>query len=426
VKILRAVIFHTPQNAFHEAGALKAYTDGGLAIEAGKVVVCGDYSDVSRQYPQADVRDLRGGYLVPGFIDTHIHYPQTRIIGGLGLDLLDWLEQITLPEEARLADANYATALAREFVAALAAHGTTTALVFGSHFAGATECLLSEAERRRVRVFSGLVFSDLLLRSELLQKPEEAYRDAKSLISQFPRYAVMPRFALSCSEAMLEVCGTLRREHPGLLFTTHINESAREVEEVRKQFPQATDYLDVYEEFDLIGRDSVLAHNVHAAADELARLGERKASIAHCPCSNAALGSGVFRMKRHLDAGAHFGLGTDVGAGTGFGMLKESLQSYLLQRVAQDAFTMNPAQMLYLATRAGAEALNIADETGDFGAGKAADFVYIRAHEQSVLAGVLERAETPERILAAIFTLGDATAIQEVRVNDHAVHACAN
>jgi guanine deaminase len=426
VKILRASIFHTPQNAFHEDSALKYYADGALVIESGRVVVCGDYSEIAKQYPQAEVRDLRGGYIVPGFIDTHIHYPQIRILGGLGLDLLDWLEQITLPEEARLIDANYAAEVAHEFVAALAAHGTTTALAFGSHFAGATACLMDEANRRGVRVFSGLVFSDRLLRPDLLQEPEAAYKQAKSLISRFPRYAVTPRFALSCSEAMLDVCGTLLREHPGLIFTTHINESAREVEEVRQRFPQAADYLDVYEQFDLIGRDSVLAHNIHAVPYELTRLAGREASIAHCPSSNAALGSGVFRMKKHLKAGVHFALGTDVGAGTGFGMLKEALQSYLLQRVGADAFTTTPAQMLYLATRAGAEALNIADETGDFNGGKAADFVYLMAREKSVLAGVLDRAETPERILAAIFTLGDVAMVQEVRVNDHAVYTRSN
>ena len=163
MNILRATIFHTPRNPFLDANALVAHIDGALAIENGRVADCGDYSAVVKAHPDAAVRDLRGGYILPGFIDTHVHFPQVRILGGLGYSLLDWLEQCTLPEEARLADAAYASSIAREFVAALAAHGTTTALVFGSHFAGATAALFTAAEQRGLRIFSGLVLSDRAL-----------------------------------------------------------------------------------------------------------------------------------------------------------------------------------------------------------------------------------------------------------------------
>jgi guanine deaminase len=214
VNILRAAIFHTPRNPFLAANALVSYTDGALAIENGKVAACGDYSSVAKAHPDASVRDLRGGYILPGFIDAHVHFPQVRILGGLGYGLLDWLEQLTLPEEARLADAAYASSIAQEFVAALASHGTTTALVFGSHFVGATAALFTAAEERGLRIFSGLVLSDRLLRPDLHQTPDAAYRDSKTLIEQFGslRYAVMPRFAFSASEAMLSV---YQREQPG-------------------------------------------------------------------------------------------------------------------------------------------------------------------------------------------------------------------
>jgi guanine deaminase len=423
VTILRAAIFHTPRNPFLEAEALAAFADGALAVDRGKVAASGDYGEVRKAYPNADVRDLRGGYIVPGFIDTHVHFPQVRILGGLGYSLLDWLEQLTLPEEARLADAAYAATIAREFTCALAAHGTTTALVFGSHFAAATAALFDAAAERGLRVFSGLVLSDRSVRPELNQKPAAAYRDTLALIDHFPRYAVTPRFALSASEAMLDVCGAVMRERPDALFTTHINENLREIEEVGRLFPSAGDYLAVYERFGLIGENSVLAHNVHASDDELRRLAEAGASIAHCPSSNAALGSGNFPMSRHIEAGVRFALGTDVGGGTGFGMMKESLQAYLMQRVAARPNVLSPAQMLYLATRAGAEALGIEDETGDFAPGKAADFVYLRPAEASVLAGVLKHAvdQPPERALAALFTLAEAGDIEEVRISDHAV-----
>jgi len=423
VKILRAAIFHTPWNPFIHADALVAHDDGALAIEHGKIADCGDFSAVQKAHPDATVRDLRGGYILPGFIDTHVHFPQIRILGGLGYGLLDWLEQLTLPEEARLADLSYASSIASEFTAALASHGTTTALVFGSHFAGATAALFTAAEQRGLRVFSGLVMADRLLLPELHQIPDAAYRDAKTLMARFGsgRYVVTPRFAFSASEAMLEVCQTLMNEDTGLRFTTHINENGKEIEEVARLFPWAADYLGVYERFGLIGARAVLAHNVHPNGNELERLAVAGASIAHCPCSNAALGSGIFPMRRHIEANVRFALGTDVGGGTGFGMLKESLHSYLMQRVAAQPITLSPARMLYLATRAGAEALGIHDETGDFEKGKAADLVYLRPPEDSVLAGVLRRLEDSDRIVAALFTLAGEESIGEVRVKDHAV-----
>ncbi len=421
VEILRASIFHTPRNPFADSRALVALADGGLAVEHGRIVGCGDYAEIARAHPDAAVRDLRRGYILPGLIDTHVHFPQVRVLGGLGYSLLDWLEQLTLPEEARLADAAYASSIACEFTGALASHGTTTALVFGSHFANATATLLTTAEERGLRIFSGLVLADRSLRPELHQTPDAAYRESKALIETFHgtgrlAYAVTPRFALSASEAMLEVCQSLLREDSTLRFTTHINENCREIEEVARLFPWADDYLAVYERFGLIGRASVMAHNIHASDGALQRVAGHGASIAHCPCSNAALGSGIFPLKRHIEAGVRCSLGTDVGGGTGFGMLKEALQAYLMQRVAPESMTLSAGQMLYLATRAGAEALGLEDETGDFESGKTADWVYLAPPENSPLAGVMKRADDPEQMLAALFTLAGAESVREVRV----------
>src|SRR5580700_4401648 len=245
--ILRAPIFHTPRNPFRYDDALEVFPDGALLVENGRVAACGDYLEVRAQYPEADVRDMRDGVLLPGFVDAHIHFPQVRALGGIGYSLLGWLENITLPEEVKFGHPSYARAVAQEFLHSLAAHGTTTALVFGAHFAGATAALFEASAEKGLRVVSGLVLSDRLLRSDLLQKPETAYRDSRQLIESIrgkPRlgYAVIPRFALSASEPMLEVCRALLDENPELLFTTHINENIREIEEVSRQFPWAADY----------------------------------------------------------------------------------------------------------------------------------------------------------------------------------------
>jgi guanine deaminase len=380
--------------------------------------------------PEAPTVDWRGGFLLPGFVDTHVHFPQLRIIGGLGRTLLEWLEHVALPEEARMADAPYANDTAHAFLRALVSHGTTTALVFGAHFASATAALFDAAAVAGLRIISGLVVSDQRLRPDLHQSPPDAYRDSTELIRRFHGrgrllYAVTPRFALSTSDAMLEICQTLLSEHDGVRVQTHLNENAQEVADVARLFPWAQDYLAVYERYALIGSRAVMAHNVHASDAELERLAATRTSVAHCPSSNAALGSGIFPLRRHLDAGVACSLGTDVGGGTGFGMLKEGLQAYLMQRVAPDAVSLDAARLCYLATLAGAEAVGLGDEIGDFRVGKAADLVYLRAPAGSPLAAVLERVESPEQALAAIFTLAGEECVQEVRVEGSPVYRAA-
>lgn len=424
MELFRAAVLHTPRNPFQHPAALEAWPDGALAVDAGRVAACGDYADLARRFPQAALHDWRGGFVLPGFVDTHVHYPQVRIMGALGYQLLDWLRENTLPEEARFADETYAATVAGEFVDGLLAHGTTAALVFAAHFAPATACLFDAAARRGLRLTSGLVMSDRHLRDELHQSPDAAYRLAQDLIGRYhgrrrARYAVTPRFALSCSEGMLEVCRALLAGHEGLFFQTHINENAGEIAAVAREFPGQPDYLSVYDHYGLVGERSVFAHDLHATGAELACLAERRASIAHCPCSNAALGSGFFPMARHIRAGVRVALGTDVGGGTGFGLMKEAFQAYLLQRLAPDGYPLTSAHLLWLATRAGAEALAL--EAGDFQPGRLADFVHWRPPARSTLAAVLAHAEAPERQLSALFTLAGAESVRAVYIEGEPV-----
>jgi guanine deaminase len=426
-ELLRAPLFHTPRNPFRDSSALECYEDGGLLVIDGRVAGCGDYTSLRDAHPEISAVDMRGGFLLPGFVDTHIHFPQLRVLGGLGRSLFDWLEHCALPEEARMADHSHACRVARGFVHALVSHGTTTASVFGAHFAPATAALFEAAEAAGLRIAAGQVLSDRRLIPELHQTPERAYRESSLLIERFHRqgrslYSVTPRFALSASEAMLEVCQTLLREHQGLLVQTHLNENLEEIAEVARMFPWAADYLAVYERFGFSRPGAVMAHNVHPTDSELDRLAESGATVAHCPSSNAALGSGLFPLRRHIDASVRCALATDVGGGTGFGMLKEGLQAYLLQRIAPDGMLLDAGHLLYLATLAGAEALGLGGETGDFRTGKSADFVYLRPPADTALAAVLEREQSPKQMLAAIFTLAGAESVREVRVEGSVVY----
>lgn len=429
MKLYRAQVLHTPGNPFQTPGVLRALDDGGVVVDGeGQILATGSYPELRAAHPRAEVTDLRGGVLLPGFVDTHVHYPQVRVLGGLGLDLLDWLERVTLPEEARLADNAYAGAVAREFLGALAANGTTTALVFGSHFAGAMEVFFAQAARSGLRVVAGQVVSDRLLRPELHTTPERAYAEGRALIERWhgvgrSLYAVTPRFSLSASEGILDACAALLAEFPDVRFTSHLNESPREIGAVGALFPEARDYLDTYERAGLVTPRSVFAHSVHPSDRELGAMAERGCSAAHCPCSNAALGSGLFPLRRHLAAGVHVALGTDVGGGTGFSLLKEGLQAYFTQQLLGEAGTpLGAEHLLYLATRAGAEALGLERQVGDFSPGKAFDAAYLRPEAGGTLAAVLAHAPSAERALAALFTLGTQADVAGVWVGGQPVY----
>jgi guanine deaminase len=417
--ILRGLVVHTPKNPFKESNALESLSDGGIALQDSKIVALGNYARVANLYPEAETKDYRDGILLPGLIDTHVHYPQTRVIGAMGYTLLDWLQQRTLPVEAQLSDNKFARELAREFARLLLRNGTTTALVFGSHFQGATANLFGAAEDLGLRVLAGQVCSDRLLLPELHTTPERSYEEQKMLIGRFHnrgklKYAVTPRFSLSASEGLLEVCQTLLEEHPDVQFTSHINENRDEISTVAKLFPWSENYLETYDRFGLVTPRSVFAHNVHPTEPELARLAEAQAAIAHCPSSNAFIGSGIFPLRRHLQHGVRFGLGSDVGGGTGFCLLKEGLTAYIAQRYAEDGFPLTPAHLLYLATRAGAEILGLEDEVGDFTPGKAADVIYVRPQAGSALEVHFRHLDSVDQLLGSLFTLHGEARVEKV------------
>lgn len=423
--LYRARILDTPGDPF--AGAeLRADEDGGLRVVDGAIVERRAFGTLRARHPAETVVDLTDGLLLPGFIDTHVHFPQVGAIGGLGLPLLDWLERCALPEEARLADVGYARMIAREFVAALVDAGTTTALVFGAHFAPAVDALFRAAADAGLRVTSGLVVGDRMLRDDLLTQPQRAYDEGRALAGRWHstrrlRYAVIPRFSLSCSDALLEACTALHHDIDGSWVTSHINENRAEIAAVR-QLCGSTSYLDSYDRHALVGPRTVLAHNVHPTPAELARLAETGAAVAHCPTSNAALGSGLFPLDRHRAAGVRVALGSDVGAGTGFSLFKEALQAYFMQQLrGAEGVPLTATHLLYLATAAGAAALGLDDQVGDLSPGKRFDALWLRPPAGSTLDTVLRHAAGPDDALAKAFALAAPSDVAAVWVDGVAV-----
>ncbi len=422
--LFRATVLDTPGDPFHEAplDALRSDTDAGLVVAAdGTITARGPYPVVRAAHPDHEVVELGAGVLLPGLVDTHVHYPQVRVIGGLGMPLLDWLDRCALPEEIKLGEQAYAEAVAAEFVAALVSAGTTTALVFGSHFSAAMDALFTAAAPTGIRVTAGQVVSDRVLPAELLTTPDRARTDGAALIDRWHghghlRYAVTPRFSLSASEPMLDACAELMGAD-GVWFTTHINENGAEVDQVASFFPAREHYLDTYHHHGLITERSVLAHNVHATDYELQLMATQGAFAAHCPTSNAALGSGLFPMRRHVQHGVGVALGSDVGAGTGFSMLKEGLQAYFMQQLLGPiGLPLTPVHLLHLATRAGARALGLADRVGDLGVGRQFDAVWLSPDPGSTFDVVLRNAADEVDALAKIFALGTSADVAGVWV----------
>jgi guanine deaminase len=417
--IYRARVFDTPDDPF-AGGALRVDSDAGLLVADGLIAARGDFGSLRADHTAEEVVDLRDGVLLPGLVDTHVHFPQVRVIGALGMPLLEWLDTSALPEETRLAAPEYASEVAREFIRSLVSAGTTTALVFGSHFAEAVDALFAEASRVGVRVTSGLVVSDRLLPGELLTTSERSYDEALRLAERWhgvgrTRYAVTPRFSYSASDELLDSCAAVLKDVAGACFTSHVNENVAEVAAVAQLFEQADHYVGTYDRHGLVGPRSVLAHNVHATDQELALLGARGAAVAHCPTSNAALGSGLFPMRPHLDHGVRVALGSDVGAGTGFCLFKEGLQAYFMQQLlGPHGIPLTAPHLLHLATRAGALALGLGDSVGDLGVGKQFDAVWVRPGEGDVLDIGLRQAASADEALAKIFALGSPADIAAV------------
>ena len=419
--IYRATVLDTPESPF-TGGRLRAEDDCSIAVTAGVVVDRGPFARVRAAHPDDEVVDLTGGVLLPGLVDTHVHFPQVRVIGALGMPLLEWLERCALPEEQHLASPGYAATIAGEFVASLIAAGTTTSLVFGSHFAPAVDALFAEAERFGLRVTSGLVVSDRVLPEPLLTTPERAYAEAVDLASRWHgrgrlRYAVTPRFSLSASDPVLAACGAVLADVDGACFTSHVNENLAEVATVTGQFPDRAHYVDTYDHHGLLGPLSVLAHDVHPTDAELAIMAERASSVAYCPTSNSALGSGTFPLRRHLAAGVRVALGSDVGAGTGFSIFKEGLQAYFLQHLlGEQGMPLTAAHLLHLSTAAGAAALGLADTVGDLSEGKQFDAILVRPPAGTALDIGLRHADSPEGALGKVFALAGDADVAEVWV----------
>jgi guanine deaminase len=341
--------------------------DAFVALDGARIAAVRPYGG------EAVDEDLRADVLVPGFVDAHVHFPQTRIVGRATGPLLDWLERSTFPEEARFSDPAHARAVAERFCAALARAGTTWALVYGPVFPEATRILFEVAAARGQRFAAGPVLMDEHCPEALQMGEAEAIAALRGLAADWHgrrgmQVAAIPRFALSCSMSLMTAAGTLAADL-GLVASTHLAESPEECRIARERFG-AADYLEVYERAGLVRAGSVFAHCIHLSGSEWERLAEAGAVVAHCPDSNDFLGSGGMPVRAVQDRGITLALGSDVAAGRSFRVPRIASSAY--DNALRQGAPVSPAQVLWWATRGGALALGRAD-AGWIAEGHAAD-----------------------------------------------------
>ena len=400
--------------------------DGLLIVEAGHVVAKGSYAALADQLtPDTQLRDLTGKLIVPGFIDTHVHYPQTDMIASPASGLLPWLEHYTFPTERRFSDAAWARETADFFLDELLACGTTTALVYCTVHKESVDAFFAASEARQLRTIAGKVLMDRNCPEFLRDTAQSGYDDSAELIARWhgkgrQLYALTPRFAPTSTPEQLQACGALAQAHPNVFVQTHVAENVDEIKWVAALYPGYRSYLDVYDRHGLLRRRAIYGHCIHFDDRDRARMAESGAVASHCPTSNLFLGSGLFDIAK---AGAHgmaVTLGTDVGGGTAFSMLRTMNEAHKVARLS--GHHLSATRMFWLATAGAAQALDLDGTIGTLAPQTEADFIVLDPQATPLLERRMQRAESLEERLFAFALLGDDRAVFETYAAGRCVH----
>lgn len=398
------------------------HEDGAILIQDGRILAVGDHADLARDgLPEIDHRPH---LILPGFIDPHIHFPQLQVIASWGAQLLDWLNTYTFPAEAEFADPAHAARMAGLFLDQLVAHGTTTAVAFCSSHRTSAEALFTAAHARDMAMVAGKVMMDRNAIPAVHDTAQSSYDDSKALIETWhgrgrQRYAITPRFAITSTPGQLAAAGALAAEHPDCHVQTHLSENRDEIAYTLSLYPQARDYLDIYETHGLLGPKTLLGHSIHLEPREIARMAETGSRAVFCPTSNLFLGSGLFDEQGLRAAGIVSGIATDVGGGTSWSMLTTLNEGYkVLQMRGQK---LHPLAAFHWATRGNALALGLEAEIGTLAPGSAADLVVLDPRATPAMALRAERARSLAEELFILQIMGDDRAVAQTYVSGRAM-----
>ncbi len=422
VRAHRGAILHfrSDPGSGDDPDSFEFFDDGLLVTADGRVASIGPARELLPALPSdAERVEHRDSILMPGFVDTHVHYPQTDIVGTGGRQLLDWLEHYTFPAERGFADPAHAREVAEFFLDELVRNGTTTALVFCSVHPASVQAFFEAAAARRMRMAAGKVLMDRNCPQYLRDTPETGERATRELLAAWHGrerllYAITPRFAPTSSDAQLASAGRLATDYPDALIQTHVAENLDEVAWVKRLFPEARSYLDVYDRYGLLRERAIYAHCIHFDEVDRARMAQSGAAAAFCPSSNLRLGSGLFDVASADAAGMRFSIATDVAAGSSFSMLQTLSDAYKVAQLSQQH--LSPLRAFYLATLAGARALGVDDRVGRFAVGTEADFIVLDLRATPLLARRTARSRTLAEKLLVLLTLGDDRAVSRTYI----------
>ncbi len=395
--------------------------DGAVLVVGGMIEAVGEAGDILARAPGDALLDDHAGCLITaGFIDAHVHYSQTQVIGSYGAQLLDWLTNYTFVEEQKFADPAHCARVARFFLDELFRSGTTTALVYCSVHPESVDGFFAEAEARGARMIAGKVMMDRDAPAALMDTAERGYNESKALIERWRGrgrldYAITPRFAVTSTEAQLEAAGALAREFPDCYVQTHANENKAEIARVAALFPDAQSYIDVYARAGLLGPRSIIGHCIHLQDSEVVALAESGSVAAFCPTSNLFLGSGLFDRARLERGGVRIALATDVGGGTSYSMLRTAAEGYKVLQLNGQSW---PAiEAFYHMTLGNARALSLENRIGSVEPGKEADIIALDSRSTPALEHRMETAGGELEVeLFALLTLGDDRAVRQTYV----------
>jgi guanine deaminase len=411
---------------FDNLDAAQTLTHGAVLVDGGRIVAVGDPAALRAEAPAAKVHDYGQKLISAGFIDAHVHYPQTAIIASWGKRLIDWLNTYTFPEEMRFADRAYADTIANRYLDLVLARGTTTVCSYATIHPESVDAIFTAAQSRGMRVFAGKTCMDRNAPEGLRDTARSAYDDSKALLERWHgvdrlSYVITPRFSPTSTPEQLHALGALWRDYPDCLMQTHLSEQVDEIAWVRDLFPQSRDYLDTYEAQGLLREGAVYGHAIHLTDRERARLVEAGASLVHCPTSNTFIGSGLFDMG--LARQLRVGLATDTGGGSSFSMLRTMAAAYEVAQLRGQS--LHPAQLWWLATQGSARALRVEDRIGNIAPGMEADLVVIDLASTPAIAQATGRANDLWQALFPTIMMGDDRAVAQVWVGGKPVSVAA-
>jgi guanine deaminase len=417
------VLTFTDEPRLAGATAMRLIEKGAMLVEDGVIAAVGEASDVARRAPaDARVDDHGEKLILPGFIDTHIHYPQTRVIASYGAQLLEWLQKYTFVEEQKLRDPRHADIVARFFLDELARQGTTSAMVYCTVHPESVDAFFTESEKRGARMIAGKVMMDRNAPPGLCDTPQRGYDETKALIQRWRGkgrldYAISPRFAPTSTDAQLEASGALARENPEVYVQTHLCENLAEIAFVKELFPWTKTYAEVYQRYGLLSERTVLGHCIHLEDSEVALLAESGAVAAFCPTSNLFLGSGLFDMRRLQEHAppVRVALATDVGGGTSYSMLQTANEAYKVLQMNGQSWPA--AQAFYQMTLGNARALRLDDRIGALREGFEADIIVLDSRATPAMAHRMEAIDGDlAEELFLLMMLGDDRAVAETYI----------